>query len=223
MQPVYLNGPHFDNSFAAHFAPVSSPKGRPLDYYTPPNETEAGGAVAKVESQPQLKIKKISGVVHVDTTKLSIAQFKTAIFAANSYPLTASYLGVPAITESRVLVAGEPAVVYQRTGGNAVVAPRHYVIAMKTAQETADFIKIECDLLPPDNYSQLLAQHPDHIYMRYSHLEWIYDKKAGTITYSLAADSGGNIPGFLVTRSALMAFPKEFLKVKFGIDAELED
>ena len=223
MQPVYLNGPRIDDALATHSSPVISPKGRPMDYYTPANETEAGGSVAKVQSGPELNIKKIRGVVHVDTTKLSVPQFKQAIFAANSYPLTATYMGVPAITESRVLTAGDPAVVYQRTGGNALIAPRHYVIAMKTTQETEDFIKIECNLLPPAKYSQLLGQHPDHIYMRSSHLEWIYDKKAKTITYSLAADSGGNIPSWMVNRSALMAFPKEFLKVNFGIDAELED
>jgi hypothetical protein len=37
------------------------------------------------------------------------------------------------------------------------------------------------------------------------------------VTYTVSSDPGGSLPGFMTTQGAVMAFPLELLRVRWGI------
>jgi hypothetical protein len=69
-------------------------------------------------------------------------------------------------------------------------------------------------------YAAALNTHKDAVYTPYNRGGWKYDKSAGTIKYWVATDPGGSLPAFMQTQGAMMAFPKELLKVKWGVKAD---
>lgn len=154
--------------------------------------------------------------------------FVAAILDGDHYPLTASYMGIPALEECKTL-AKRPdgtVVVYQRTGGGMGVASRHYVIALKAKTLTPTLAEVEWLLVQHARnadgsfsgpYASSLNAHPDAVYTPYNHGSWRYDRTAGTIRYAVESDAGGSIPDFMVREGAVMAFPLELLRTRWGI------
>lgn len=213
----------------------SSPRGNPL-LVSQSSSPALQASVISLQTERTSGIVSMRGTVNISgaASKPTVQEFKTAIFDAEGYPLTATYMRVPALTECRSLGTQDGyAIVYQRTGGiRGVMNPRHYVIAMKTKSETESQIEIEWWLVEHTQnddksftgpYADTLNAHQsDHVYVPYNHGGWIYDWTAGTITYYLDSDSGGNLPSWAVSKKAIMAFPQELLKVKWGIEGKLE-
>jgi hypothetical protein len=173
--------------------------------------------------------KRMSTVVSTKGAPISTADFVAAILDSEHYPMTASYMGVKALLECRTLEKRSDGytVVYQRTGGNALVGSRHYVIALKVTEQTETRARIEWDLVAHTGgsggapfvgpYASTLNAHTDAVYTPFNTGSWLYDKTAGTVTYSAQSDAGGTVPGWLVSQDAVMAFPLELLKTKWGV------
>ena len=189
-------------------------------------------AVAPIELEPkQQGYKGKSITVSTKGADISTDAFAGAILDGDHYPMSASYLGVDALEECRTLErrADGTVIVYQRTGGNFAVSSRHYVLALKTVQETDDLAVVEWWLVKhtvgedgsfTGPYADVLNKNRDDaVYTPYNHGQWRYDKAAGTISYSVESDPGGKIPDWMVSDAAVMAFPKELLKVKWGVEA----
>ncbi|MBI4411006.1 MAG: hypothetical protein HY541_00795 [Deltaproteobacteria bacterium] len=215
----------------------------PLDSYAPgPTPGDELGGVTGGGAPVSLELQKtktsgtvsISGSISIgaNADKISTEDFRKVIFDANHYPLTAKVNGVSALTECTSLGTRDGyAIVYQRTGGlKPFVYPRHYVIAMKVKEQTDNKIVIEwyevkhtvdADGAFVGPYASTLNQHTDHVYTPYNHGSWTYDKANGKITYSLDSDAGGSLPSWMVSKDTLLAFPKELLKVKWGIEGEM--
>ncbi len=171
--------------------------------------------------------KRMSTTVGTNGAPISTADFVAAILDCERYPMTASYMGVKALLECRTLEkrADGYTVVYQRTGGNALVGSRHYVIALKVTEQTDTRAKIEWDLVKHTGgngapfvgpYAAALNAN-EAVYTPFNTGGWTYDKAAGTVTYSAQSDPGGTVPGWLVSEAAVMAFPLELLKSKWGV------
>lgn len=158
---------------------------------------------------------------------IGLDAFAAAVLDGDNYPMSASYMGVPALLECRTLgrQADGSVVIYQRTGGNMLVSPRHYVIALKVTRRTDSEVVVGWDLVPHQRvdgqftgpYAAALNAHPEAVYTPINTGYWAYDRAKGTVTYSAASDPGGSIPDWMVSESAAMAFPRELLRVKWGI------
>lgn len=170
--------------------------------------------------------KRMSTVVSTKGAPISTADFVATILDCERYPMTASYMGVKALLECRTLEKRSDGytVVYQRTGGNALVGSRHYVIALKVTEQTDTRARIEWDLVSHTGgsgafvgpYATTLNSN-DAVYTPFNTGSWLYDKAAGSVTYAAQSDPGGTVPGWLVSQDAVMAFPLELLKVKWGV------
>lgn len=172
--------------------------------------------------------KRMSTTVSTKGAPISTADFTAAILDCERYPMSASYMGVKALLECRTLEKRSDgySVVYQRTGGNALVGSRQYVIALKVTEQSETRAKIEWDLVKhiggngapfAGPYATALNAHTDAVYTPFNTGSWIYDKSAGTVSYSAQSDPGGTVPGWLVSQDAVMAFPLELLKVRWGV------
>lgn len=173
--------------------------------------------------------KRMSTTVSTKGAAISTADFVAAILDCEHYPMSASYMGVKALLECRTLEKRPDGytVVYQRTGGNALVGSRQYVIALKVTEQSDTRAKIEWDLVKHAGgndapfagpYAATLNAHRDDtVYTPFNTGGWTYDKAAGTVTYSAQSDPGGTVPGWLVSQDAVMAFPLELLKSKWGV------
>lgn len=170
--------------------------------------------------------KRMSTTVSTKGAPISTAEFVKAILDCDHYPLGASYMGVQALLECKSLgQAGDRSVVYQRTGGNALVGSRHYVIAVKVVENTDTKARVEWDLVKHGGasgawtgpYASALNAHPDAVYTPFNTGGWVYDKVAGSISYFVQSDPGGTVPGWLVSQSAVMAFPLELLETRWGV------
>jgi hypothetical protein len=171
--------------------------------------------------------KRMATTVSTKGADISTADFVKAILDCEHYPMSASYLGVKALLECRTLERRPDGytVVYQRTGGNALVGSRNYVIALKVTEQTDTRAKIEWDLVKHTGdapnfvgpYAAALNAHPEAVYTPFNTGGWVYDKPAGTITYYVQSDPGGTVPGWLVSQDAVMAFPLELLKARWGV------
>lgn len=169
-----------------------------------------------------------SVTVSTQGVDITTADFAAAILDGSTYPMSASYMGVPALLECRTLDrrADGTVVVYQRTGGNALVSSRHYVIALKVAERSDTRVKVVWNLVQHTQvngrfegpYATALNAHPEAVYTPYNTGSWVYDRAAGTVTYSARSDPGGELPGWMVSEGAVMAFPLELLRVKWGIE-----
>ena len=153
--------------------------------------------------------------------------FAAAILDGDSYPMSASYMGVDALEVCQTLERRDDgsAVVYQRTGGNFVVKSRHYVILLQVTELTATDARIEWDLVKHAGsagawqgpFASALNGSPDAVYTPYNHGYWDYDQAAGTITYAVQSNPGGSVPEWMVSEGAVMAFPLELLDQKWGV------
>lgn len=166
-------------------------------------------------------------VVGLGTANISLDDFEKVILDCSAYPLTAKYGGVPALTECKNLGKADGySVAYQRTGGNFLLSPRHYVIALKTTEKTATKVVIQWWLVKHDGtagafsgpYASTLNAHADHVYTPYNAGSWTLDLTARTVTYKAGSDPGGSIPDSFVNTDAVSAFAKELLRVKWGVD-----
>ena len=173
-------------------------------------------------------VKSRSTTVSTQGADISVDAFIGAILDANNYPMSASYMGVPALLECRTLerLPDGRVVIYQRTGGNTLVSSRHYVIVLKVDQRTDTQAKVSWDLVKHDlvngkfvgPYASALNAHPEAVYTPYNIGAWTYNKSTGTVTYSASSDPGGEIPGWMVGEGAVTAFPLELLRVKWGVE-----
>ncbi len=170
--------------------------------------------------------KRMSTTVSTAGAAITTADFVAAILDCEHYPKGASYMGVKALLECRTLERRPDGyiVVYQRTGGNALVSSRHYVIALKVTEQSETRAKIEWDLVKHTGstgafqgpYAAALNAQ-DAVYTPFNTGGWVYDKSAGTITYYVQSDPGGTVPGWLVSQDAVMAFPLELLEARWGV------
>lgn len=204
----------------------------------PPPATSTLPAIELV-TQRTKDSKKLVGTINIGDKRktLTTEAFRKVILDASHYPLSATYIWVTVLEESKLIgKQGEYYIVYQRTG----TPSRHYVIAMRVKEETADRVEIEWYLVKMKRdkqgnftgpYSADLNKNredadPDNsedaVYTPYNHGGWIYDRKAGKITYHLDSDTGGSVPGWMVKKGALLAFPQELLKVKWKIEGKIE-
>ncbi len=161
---------------------------------------------------------------------IGVDSFIAAILDGNNYPKSATYFGVPALLDCRTLgrTSDGAVVVYQRTGGNSLLKSRHYVIAMKVTKRTDSLAEIQWFLVKhtinPDGsfagpYADALNANKDNaVYTPYNHGTWRYDRTAGTITYAAESDAGGSIPSWAVSEAAVTAFPRELMRVRWGIE-----
>ena len=171
--------------------------------------------------------KTMSTTVKTNGADISTAAFVAAIMDCDHYPLGASVMGVKALLQCKTLEkrADGYTVIYQLTGGNMLVNSREYVIAMKVAEQTDTKARIEWDLVKHEGkpgsmtgpYASALNAHPDAVYTPYNVGGWTYDKAAGTISYKVTSNAGGTVPDWLVSQDAVMAFPLELLKTKWGV------
>lgn len=171
--------------------------------------------------------KTMSTTVSTKGADISTAAFVTAIMDCDHYPLGASVMGVKALQQCKTLETRSDGytVIYQLTGGNMLVSSREYVIAMKVVEQTADKARIQWDLVKHEGspgtmtgpYASALNAHTDAVYTPYNTGGWTYDRPAGTISYTATSNPGGTVPDWLVTQDAVMAFPLELLKTKWGV------
>lgn len=149
-------------------------------------------------------------------------EFRDVILDANNYPMDAKYWGVKVLLDCRSLGVEEGYhMTYQRTAPPPGGSARHYVVALKTSEFSSSKVRVGWNSISETDaqasYASILAADPDAVYTPFNEGYWEYDQAAKTITYSLAVDSGGNIPNWLVKEGALLAFPKKLLQDKWGI------
>lgn len=170
--------------------------------------------------------KTMSTTVATKGAAIPTADFVKAILDCDHYPLGASVMGVKALKSCKTLDrrSDGTTVIYQVTGGNALVGSRHYVIAVKVVEATDQKARIEWDLVKHTGapgamtgpYASALNA-TDAVYTPYNTGGWAYDKVAGTIKYWVQSDPGGSVPGWLVSQDAVMAFPLELLETRWGV------
>jgi hypothetical protein len=159
---------------------------------------------------------------------IPIEAFTAAIRDCAQYPLTATYMGVLALVECKALdrLADGSTVIYQRTGGNALVSGRHWVVQIRVREQTESRAKVTWDLVKHEvaggrvsggPFAAAPQAHPGAVWTPYNAGTWTLDNTAGTVTYQVSSDPGGALPGFMTTQGAVMAFPLELLKVRWGI------
>ncbi len=143
--------------------------------------------------------------------------------------MTASFFGVPALEESTTLakLPDGSTIVYQRSGGNALLKSRQWVIQLKVMKRTATVGEVQWFLLKETvnadgsfsgPYSEKLnANRSDAVFTPYNHGTWRLDRAAATVMYAAESDAGGSIPSWAVSESAVLAFPREMMKVRLGV------
>jgi hypothetical protein len=171
--------------------------------------------------------KRMSTTVSTKGAPITTSDFVKAVLDCERYPMTASYMGVKALLECRTLERRSDGytVIYQRTGGNALVSSRHYVIALRVVEQSDTRARIEWDLVKHGGatgaftgpYAAALNARTDAVYTPLNTGGWTYDKAAGTVSYWAQSDPGGTVPGWLVSQDAVMAFPLELLKTRWGV------
>ncbi len=170
--------------------------------------------------------KTMSTVVPTAGAAITTADFVSAILDCDHYPLGASFMGVKALKSCKTLDKRSDGytVVHQVTGGNALVGSRQYVIALKVVEQTDTKARIEWDLVKHAGavgsmtgpYASTLNA-VDAVHTPYNTGGWTYDKAAATIKYYVQSDPGGSVPGWLVSQDAVMAFPLELLRTRWGV------
>lgn len=180
-------------------------------------------------SQKTASVGTVKATVDVSGANIDPAVFAKTLLDCANYPMTATYLNVPALTECTTLEGGRGdgrSVIYQRTGAKWPVSERQYVIALKIDELSADKAVVSWGLVQHQRgedgtfsgpWASTLNKHPDAVYTPYNTGSWTYDKTKGTVVYTATSDPGGSIPSAFVSESAAMAFPKELLRVKFGV------
>lgn len=174
----------------------------------------------------------VKATVNVGGADIDPAVFAKTLLDCKNYPMTASYMGVDALVACDTLDSARSdgqSVIYQRSGGKFPISERHWVIALRVSELSADRAKVSWDLVQHTRsedgafagpYAAKLNANPDAVYTPYNSGYWEYDKAKGTITYSATSDPGGSVPSWMVGEGAALAFPKELLRVKFGVAVE---
>lgn len=194
------------------------------------------GAAPALADTPLETVPRASGhatksiTVATKGANIATADFVTAIMDCKNYPMSATYGGVKALEECSTLEkrADGTVVIYQRTGGALGISSRQYVLLLKVVKQTDTFVEIQWDLVKHTQSGEVysgpfaakLNKDTDTVYTPYNSGGWKYDKSAGSITYWVTSDPGGSLPGFMQTDGAVMAFPKELLKVRWGVIAD---
>lgn len=170
--------------------------------------------------------REVRATLALNGADVPVDAFLDALVDCKQIPLSASYLGVPALTDCRDLGRRDGYVIqYQRTGGNAVVRPRHYVIAFQVTTRTADRGVLRWRLVEHTRgasgwegpYAPMLNAFPSAVLTPYNEGSWEIDRTAGVIRYHAVSDPGGTVPSWMVSQAAVLAFPKELLRVRFGV------
>lgn len=181
-----------------------------------------------VPRSTNFKTKSIS--VPTKGADIPTSDFVTAIMDCKNYPMTATYMGVSALEECTTLEkrADGTSVIYQRTGGALGVSSRQYVLQLKVVKQTDTYVEIQWDLVQhtvssgvySGPFADKLNKDKDTVYTPYNTGGWKFDKAAGTINYWVTSDPGGSLPGFLQTDGAVMSFPKELMRTRWGVEAD---
>lgn len=173
--------------------------------------------------------KSKSITVSTGANGIPVDEFITAIMSCKNYPMTASYMGVKALEECSDLEkrSDGSTVIYQRTGGALGISSRQYVLRLYVASKTDTAVEIKWDLVKHDvsgeTYSGPFASTlnkyaDDAVYTPYNKGGWKLDNVAHTISYYVSTDPGGSLPDWMQTDGAIMAFPKELMKTRWGIE-----
>lgn len=160
---------------------------------------------------------------------VSIDKFISAVLDASHYPMSASYFGVPALEESTTLakLPDGSTVAYQRSGGNALLKSRQWLIQLKVTKRTETVGEVQWFLIKETvgadgsftgPYAEKLNAHRDDaVFTPYNHGTWRLDRTAKTVMYAAESDAGGSLPSWAVSESAVLAFPREMMKVRLGV------
>lgn len=179
---------------------------------------------------------RATGPKHMTTTvqtggaTVTTVDFVSAIMDCRNYPMTATYMGFAALEECSNLEkrADGSVIIYQRTGGGLTVSSRQYVLQLKVLNQTDTSAEVQWDLVKhtvsgnqySGPFADKLNKDKDTVYTPINYGGWKYDQTAGTITYWVVSDPGGMLPSALQTEGAVMAFPKELLRVRWGVSAD---
>ena len=174
------------------------------------------------------KHRTMSATVSTGGTEIALSSFSAAVLDCDNYPLSAKYMGVQALVECKTLakLADGSAVIYQRTGGNSLVSGRQWIVQVRVREQTETAIQIDWDLVQHEvsggkvtggPFAGSASAHPDAVWTPYNTGSWRFDKPAQAVTYTVSSDPGGSLPGFMTTQGAVMAFPLELLKVRWGV------
>jgi hypothetical protein len=168
----------------------------------------------------------VSASLALGEANIAPAAFVEALLDCRAYPMSASYLGVRALEACQNLGRdGRYTLMYQRTGGNALIRSRHYVIAMEVVRLTEQRATVQWHLVRHDRagdqwtgpYAALLTSHPDATWTPYNEGTWDLDLSARALRYQAALDPGGAVPAWLVSEAAVLAFPRALLASRFGV------
>ena len=171
----------------------------------------------------------MSATVSTGGKEVTTAAFTAAVLDCDNYPLTAKYMGVQALVECRTLekLADGSAIIYQRTGGNSLVSGRQWVVQVRVKEQSDTVAKVSWDLVKHEltsgkvtggPWAKEAQAHPEAVWTPYNNGTWKLDTAAQTVTYVVSSDPGGSLPGFMTTQGAVMAFPLELLRVRWGVE-----
>lgn len=182
------------------------------------------GAVELVPEAPGHRA--VSASLALGEASVAPAAFVEALLDCRTYPMSASYLGVRALEACQNLGRdGRYTLMYQRTGGNALIRPRHYVIAMEVTRLTEQRATVAWHLVRHDRtgeqwtgpYAALLSAHPQATWTPYNAGTWDLDLSARALRYHAESDPGGTVPAWLVSEAAVLTFPRALLEARFGV------
>ena len=160
---------------------------------------------------------------------IAIDAFINAVMDGDHYPLTASYMGVPALVESRTLarLKDGSTIVYQRTGAMAMVKARQYINHYTVTQRTETLAEVQWQLVQhvmnaagqyTGPYADVLNQHlEDAVFTPYNKGMWRYDQQAQSIDYAITSDPGGSLPCWTMTEQTIMLIPRALMQANWGI------
>jgi hypothetical protein len=160
--------------------------------------------------------------------EISTSAFAAAVLDCDNYPLSAKYMGVQALLECKTLakLPDGSAIIYQRTGGNSLVSGRQWIVQVRVREQTESVVKVDWDLVKHEvagtkvtggPFAASAMAHPEAVWTPYNNGTWKFDRAASAVTYVVTSDPGGSLPSFMTTQAAVMAFPLELLKVRWGV------
>ena len=173
-------------------------------------------------------VRTMQTTVSTGSVDVSTAAFTAAILDCAKYPLSAKYMGVQALVECKTLerLPDGSSVIYQRTGGNSLVSERQWVVLIRVREQSDSRARVDWDLVrhtveggkvTAGPYASVIAANPKAVFTPYNAGSWQLDRAAKTVSYTVSSDPGGSLPGFMTTEGAVMAFPLELLRVRWGI------
>ncbi|MBF0106027.1 MAG: hypothetical protein HQM16_11950 [Deltaproteobacteria bacterium] len=224
----------FNTLASTHVSPIAdkAPSGR-----SPVTQTQSVSSIPIVDRKTS-EVKSKTAVFNIrgsEKHKITPAKFLKAILT-DQYATTETFMGVPIMEKAVWLGWQDDAhIMYQQTGGNFLVSPRAYMLALKKDEgSTESKVRVSWRLL--DNYNpkterftgpfahkleqQRMAPPKDFIWTPYSEGYWELDLKALTITYHIELDVGGSLP--FSPDAATVIFPDHLANKVFGLTGEFE-